>query len=364
MIFRYQLSGSIFIGWFLVFYYSSNSASFSDIATKISALPIANLFSAVAAGIPIGTIIHQISVSIKNQILGKLFGLELFVDSMVWDAELTDKILKKCIKENRLLNRIYNNPHYIRGGYKDYFSSDIINDKIRTTHEKLSLLNTHYYLRFDNGVLAPVFAYLAFILVTAQEKDALLQTLFIILLFLICLFVLFVIIIKFIKFIKFKGLIYKYLSIVVFILSIIIIMVISYFVANPFKEYYLDQSYFFNKNTSNISITFPEKKDAESMIGYCCAVNKYHSSKTINYSYESTNNILNFESTSILEPESSSIEQVVISTKDNKKVIITPIDSNLLTFSWLIALLYMTLMVSYIPTIYRDRKECYDHYRK
>lgn len=359
MIFRYQLSGSIFIGWFLVFYYSSNSASFSDIATKISALPIANLFSAVAAGIPIGTIIHQISVSIKNQILGKLFGLKYFVDSMVWDSDLTDMILKKCIRKNRQLNEIYNYPHYIEKEYKDYFSSDIINDKIRTTHEKLSSLNTHYYLRFDNGVLAPVFAYLAFILVTAQEKDALLQILFIIFLFLIGLFVLSVIIIKFIKS---KGLIYKYLSIVVFILSIIIIMVISYFVANPFKEYYLDQSYFFNKNTSNISITFPEKKDAESMMGCCCAVNKYHSSKTINYSYESTNNILNFESTSILEPESTSIEQIVISTVDNKKVIIAPIDSSLLTFSWLIALLYMTLMVSYIPTIYRDRKECFDHY--
>lgn len=351
MIFRYQLSGSIFIGWFLVFYYSSNSASFSDIATKISALPIANLFSAVAAGIPIGTIIHQISVSIKNQILGKLFGLKYFVDSMVWDAKLTDIILEKCIKENRLLNRIYNYPHYIRGGYKDYFSSDIINDKIRTTHEKLSLLNTHYYLRFDNGVLAPVFAYLAFILVTAQEKDALLQILFIILLFLIGLFVL-----AFIVYLCKKGNITSKIF-----LGFLLIAVLIFFVYISFN-YDFDQSYFFNKNTSNISITFPEKKDAESMMGCCCAVNKYHSSKTINYSYESTNNILNFESTSILEPESTSIEQIVISTVDNKKVIITPIDSNLLTFSWLIALLYMTLMISYIPTIYRDRKECFDHY--
>ncbi len=355
MIFRYQLSGSIFIGWFLVFYYSSNSASFSDIATKISALPIANLFSAVAAGIPIGTIIHQISVSIKNQILGKLFGLKYFVDSMVWDSDLTDMILKKCIRKNRQLNEIYNYPHYIEKEYKDYFSSDIINDKIRTTHEKLSSLNTHYYLRFDNGVLAPVFAYLAFILVTAQEKDALLQILFIIFLFLIGLFVL-ALIVALIVYLCKKGNITSMI-----VLGLLLMAVLIFFVYVSFN-YDFDKSYFFNKNTSNISITFPEKKDAESMMGCCCAVNKYHSSKTINYSYESTNNILNFESTSILEPESTSIEQIVISTVDNKKVIITPIDSNLLTFSWLIALLYMTLMISYIPTIYRDRKECFDHY--
>lgn len=157
MVFRYQLSGGIFIIWFLAFYFSAHSESFSDIFSSAVSLETTQLITAFIAGIPIGAIIHQLSISIKNQILGRLFNLPYFIDSMVDDARLTDNIAAK---------------------YTNIYDSSIIDSKITSTHKKMSALNTFYYLRFDNGFLAPVLAYIAFYLVIAQENGVLPLALF------------------------------------------------------------------------------------------------------------------------------------------------------------------------------------------
>lgn len=361
MIFRYQLSGSIFIGWLLIFYYSSNSASFSDIATKISALPIANLFSAVAAGVPIGTIIHQFSVSIKNQIFGKLFGFPYFIDSMQDDAKLTDSIVMKYIAETRA----------------QIFTGEIINSKITSTHEKLSSLNTHYYLRFDNGVLAPIFAYLTFIIITAQENNSLLQTFTLLVLALIILVVI-TFIIHYIKRCKenknccillknqLKG---KFVFRILFLLLLLISAIIMTMSLKSYSDYKVNLSmYYQNNNMSNISVIeesmFLSNNMIESIVG-CCSYKKTVPETTYSYNYKSSMKMKKFNSNDIVSfvGESYFIEQVVLS-KDGKKIIITPIDSNLLIFSLSAALLYMTLMVSYIPVIYLDRKRCWEYYKK
>ena len=120
---RYQISGSVFIFWIVVFYYGKDTANPIDlikiIYTKLDG--IKSILGFVSA-LPIGVLIHQISVQIKNCIIGQIW--KEFIDFP---------------KESRI-NSSSENKTYIL--------------------DRISNLNSFYYVRFDNGLLAPFFSYL------------------------------------------------------------------------------------------------------------------------------------------------------------------------------------------------------------
>jgi hypothetical protein len=127
---RYQISGMIFVLWLLIFYYSGDVNSFESF---LSNLEKSNFFKnetlyGFIVALPIGVIIHQISVNIKNHIFVKLC------------EELNDMPNEEVIK--------------LLDNEQTKFIEYIL--------EKISNLNSFYYVRFDNGFLAP---FLAFILV-------------------------------------------------------------------------------------------------------------------------------------------------------------------------------------------------------
>ncbi len=122
---RYQVSGTVFLLWVIVFYYGSST---SDVKILISNIfkdmdtlkPLAGLISAL----PIGVIIHQISVLFKN-----------YVTILIW-KEFDDF-------PNRALSIYSKNP----SEFDKYIAG------------KISNLNSFYYVRFDNGFLSPFIAW-------------------------------------------------------------------------------------------------------------------------------------------------------------------------------------------------------------
>lgn len=140
LLLRYQISGSIFLGWFLAFCYAYKANSIANFGQQFLQFDLLKEF---AFGIPIGAMIHQFSVSIKNQVLGKLCGFKRLIDSSKYDFELSDLVLKR---------------------YKD-------ETRVQRFHEKISNLNTFYYLRFDAGLLAPYLALLIAIIVFCIHKS-------------------------------------------------------------------------------------------------------------------------------------------------------------------------------------------------
>ncbi len=143
---RYQISGSVFIGWFLLFHYSVHSADWADMAKQI--MDATTLLTFVAS-IPIGAIIHQFSVTIKNQFLGLCEG-----------TCLSDSPMKSPTKE-------------ILAFYKDKISNEDKTKEVSLEYlnyikEKISNLNSFYYMRFDNGFLAPALAYMLFFIVDGK----------------------------------------------------------------------------------------------------------------------------------------------------------------------------------------------------
>jgi len=127
---RYQISGMIFVLWIVIFYYSGKS---NNVQEFIQCLEESNFLKSEAliafvTALPIGVIIHQLSVSIKNHIIARMC------------EELND--FPKEYKIKQLNNENVEDIKYIL--------------------EKISNLNSFYYVRFDNGFLAP---FLAFIVV-------------------------------------------------------------------------------------------------------------------------------------------------------------------------------------------------------
>jgi len=123
---RYQISGMIFIGWLLIFYYSGKNSDFNlFIKSAIDGDFFKNkVFYGFIVAFPIGVILHQISVNIKNHIGAKIC------------KELNDTPEKDLI-------------------------SKLKDDNIEYTKyifERISNLNSFYYVRFDNGFLAPFLA--------------------------------------------------------------------------------------------------------------------------------------------------------------------------------------------------------------
>ena len=133
----------VFLFWILIFYYSGVSDNLSDFLDKfIEGKLFKNefVFTLIAA-MPFGVIIHQISVSIKNHIVSKMC------------KELDDFPQKKYLKNLIARNKRYSKKEINNIEYTKYIL------------EKISNLNSFYYVRFDNGFLAP---FLAFIIVIAS----------------------------------------------------------------------------------------------------------------------------------------------------------------------------------------------------
>lgn len=322
-IFRYQLSGTVFIVWLLVFNLSITSANFQDIFTKISSFELSNLFTAVAAGIPIGTIIHQISIFIKNCIFGKLFGLPYFIDSMKDDARLTDCIARR---------------------YNDLDAS-IVNDKITSTHKKMSYLNTFYYLRFDNGLIAPLFAYIIFIMNESLKNNSLMYGG----VFSACLITFSLLLVPLLMLlwqyieecISIKKSSYK-------ILSIIIGMVLGLGLGLG-----LNYNFFTNQNKSYISTEYYTtiNNTTESIVSSYVTTNQIRS-----ISSKSKNDIID----SLILP--INISKITTTKTDKTAVVQTPVDNRLQVIAEISALIYMLLMLMYIPVLYNQRKECWEYY--
>lgn len=126
---RYQISGSVFILWVIIFYVTGDyngSVLVSNFRPYIGTINIFTLGLAIA--LPIGVLIHQLSVLLKNYVFGKVNQFNL--------SELSDYPDKIVINK-----------------FSDTAGKN--NDKVNYCLERISNLNTFYYVRFDNGVLAP-----------------------------------------------------------------------------------------------------------------------------------------------------------------------------------------------------------------
>lgn len=147
---RYQISGTIFIIWFLLFYKIETSSSLDYIIERIvnSGFETSNLLLFGFAS-PLGAMIHQISVNIKNGVVGKYI------------KELDD--YPKC---------------YIKG--IEY------NDKEKYILEKISNLNSFYYVRVDNGFLAPFLALITNLLIGNTPNSYLILVSFVIGVLMLC----------------------------------------------------------------------------------------------------------------------------------------------------------------------------------
>lgn len=128
---RYQVSGMVFVFWAVVFYLSSTSPE-SNLINLIKDACDENgsihFLVSLLSSLPIGVVIHQISVSIKNCIVAK------------WIKEFDDfPVCSRINSSSKMKNYIF---------------------------ERISNLNSFYYVRFDNGILAPFAAWLSVWIIT------------------------------------------------------------------------------------------------------------------------------------------------------------------------------------------------------
>jgi len=139
---RYQISGMVFIAWVLIFYYSGISSGFDNFLVKIidGALFKNKFLYTFIAALPIGVIIHQLSVSIKNQIMSGIC------------EDLSDMPEKKYLIKLKKREKRWTKKEIDHIEYTKYIL------------DRISNLNSFYYVRFDNGFLAP---FLALIFVVA-----------------------------------------------------------------------------------------------------------------------------------------------------------------------------------------------------
>ncbi len=120
---RYQISGSVFIFWLIVFYFGKDTSNTEELIKIIYAkIDGVKSLQGLMSALPIGVIIHQVSVLIKNWVVGKCW-----------------KEFDDYPKKNRINNQ---------------------SDDRRYILDKISNLNSFYYVRVDNGILAPLFAYI------------------------------------------------------------------------------------------------------------------------------------------------------------------------------------------------------------
>jgi len=125
---RYQISGSVFILWTVVFFYGKCANDIDGLIQLLGSTfsNIKIVAGLVALALPIGILIHQLSVVIKNWMIGIIF------------KELRDSPDKEIIIQ--------------------------LDSKEKSTEyclERISNLNSFYYVRFDNGLLSPLLAWLS-----------------------------------------------------------------------------------------------------------------------------------------------------------------------------------------------------------
>jgi len=119
----------VFIIWCVIFYYGERASNFNGlfqlIKTSLTNFDTKSLVViGVAIALPIGVLIHQLSVVIKNWIVAKKY------------IEFSD------------------HPDNISG------KVDYAKDSNKYYLERISNLNSFYYVRIDNGVIAPTLAFL------------------------------------------------------------------------------------------------------------------------------------------------------------------------------------------------------------
>ena len=125
---RYQISGMVFIMWGVVFFYGRDTNDLFELICLLVPVfgNIKIVAGLVAIALPIGVLIHQFSVVIKNYIVGVVF--KEFSDSpekeiiIQLDSKSKEKSTEYCL-------------------------------------ERISNLNSFYYVRFDNGLLSPFLAW-------------------------------------------------------------------------------------------------------------------------------------------------------------------------------------------------------------
>jgi len=127
----------VFFIWIFIFYYSGQANDSHEFLNFfIADTNFEKIIGGIASALPLGVFIHQISVSIKNHIIGKLC------------TELDD------FPKSYLIEKL-----------KSKDTVDTVNiEYVKYILERISNLNSFYYVRFDNGFLAP---FLAFITILA-----------------------------------------------------------------------------------------------------------------------------------------------------------------------------------------------------
>ena len=443
---RYQLSGSVYIAWFLIFYYSSNSYDLADVASKIFALDVLKIF---AAGIPIGAIIHQFSVSLKNQVLGGWFGLRFFQDSMYDDSILTNAIINSMMS-NSVMQRGGERPWKKRlkvfdlkcsqneanANCNGQINAEIIDSKITATHEKLSALNTFYYMRVDNGCLAPALAFMSYLLVAASSYGDLpiftfsvIMLLIVLILTVRCLgglfrlvndstvhqndkfadyaaiFIVWLVIcicilvsplaitLLMLYFLLYKNyILYFYFNFGILITLIVFkecvfiqrFSIRSYlmlfipwllfsmvFIMSPFK-YELNYSRYLNHANKIHVVQINEQHTYESMNNKVVLLSDNgnplsYESKEI-YEYDSSESIVNIMGKNMVDISSLQPQQTDVSSvtylSNGKKYEVTKVNGDLLPCVIAFCLVYMIALLSYIPIIYFERRDTWNHYVK
>lgn len=121
---RFQISGTTFLLWLVVFYYGQSAKNLDQLFQCIlPQLETLKIIGVALFALPFGTIIHQFSVMIKNYIVGNI--VNEFSDFP--DKNIISKCDVKCVEY---------------------------------CMKKIGNLNSYYYVRVDNAFLSPCFALL------------------------------------------------------------------------------------------------------------------------------------------------------------------------------------------------------------
>ena len=77
---RYQVSGMVFIIWIIIFYYGSKTDNTLELLRTIVKTDVNLPLSGLVSALPIGVLIHQFSVVLKNWAFSKVPGWQHFSD--------------------------------------------------------------------------------------------------------------------------------------------------------------------------------------------------------------------------------------------------------------------------------------------
>ena len=146
MFLRYETSGAIYFIWLILFYLSLNpEANGSFIVHKLIDEKDKLPWGGFILAFPIGVILHQISVNLKNKVVCRFY--EFLDDDPV--EKPTKVILDRLniIDINKSLEKTF---EYVRN--------------------RISSLNSFYYARIDNGIIAPFFAWCSAVILRSYSE--------------------------------------------------------------------------------------------------------------------------------------------------------------------------------------------------